>query len=106
MNTMSRQLQIDDLLDARAEVRVLRKELLQRQEAFRAVRHRLMTATNRVEGLLTELEQQQGRLPFAEAEEAEAPAPVARPSNRRKSRQAAAAGSTESPRAGQSSWKE
>jgi hypothetical protein len=100
---MSNQLQIDDLLDARADVRALRKALTAKRIELADIRARLTTASDRLENLLTELEQQQGRLPFGADEPAEAPAkaPAKAPpprSNGRKHRQPAAAG--------QSDWRE
>jgi chromosome segregation ATPase len=106
MNTMTpgTQSQIDDLLDARASVRQLRRELANRRLALREVKEKLATATDRLEDLLTELEQRQGRLPFADDAQAEAPsngsAKLTMGKGARK-HAAAAAG-----RAGQSSWKE
>jgi hypothetical protein len=96
------QSQIDDVLDARAAVRQLRLEVTKRRQALAEVRDKLATASGRLEDLLTELEQKQGRLPFGDDAQAQddAPSPAARPSNGRGRKRAAVA------HAGQSSWKE
>jgi hypothetical protein len=89
---------IDDILDTRARIRTLEKELLKRRIEFRAAKEELADARARLEENLTQLEQRQGQLPFPEAED-DAPSPSARPSNGRGGKRVAAA-------AGQSSWKE
>jgi hypothetical protein len=85
--------QIDDLCDARAEVRALRVELDKRRLAFRDARAELRTATERLEDVLNQIEQGQGRLPFPEEQAAEArPAAAAVDgSNGRRRKSAAAA---------------
>jgi hypothetical protein len=100
MNTMSHSADaVDDLLDARSEVRRLRKLVLQQRIALKQAKESLAGALERVETCFDELEQRQGRLPFPEADDqAEAPAPAERPSNGRKAKRAAMAGT--------SSWKE
>jgi hypothetical protein len=100
MQTMTTsQSAIDDVLDSRAMIRTLEKELLKRRIEFRAAKEKLADARARLEENLTQLEQRQGRLPFPEADQTDAPAPAARPSNGRGGKRVAAA-------AGQSSWKE
>lgn len=64
---------IDDLCDARATVRTLRGELQKRRIAFHEAKDKLAKATNRLEDVLTEIEQHQGRLPFADQPEAAVP---------------------------------
>jgi hypothetical protein len=60
------QSQIDDLLDARATIRQLRLELAKRRLAYLECKERLATASERLEDVLTEFEQKQGRLPFGD----------------------------------------
>lgn len=99
MQTMTTsQSQIDELLDTRAEIRTLRKELLKRRIEFQTCKSKLSKAVDRLEDVLTELEQRQGRLPFPEIDDGGAPDPAARPSNGRHRKPAAMAG--------QSSWKD
>jgi septal ring factor EnvC (AmiA/AmiB activator) len=95
---MANQLAIDDLLDARAEVRRLRKQVTDQRLALRASKDKLTAALDRLEDNLTQLEQQQGRLPFGDDAAEPKPAPAAR--NGRRHHQPAAAA-----QAGQSNWK-
>ena|ERR1700734_882521 len=103
---MAQREQIDDLLDARAELRRLRIELTEKRVtlhkspaflAYKRVKQELAAIGDQFEEVLTEIEQKQGRLPFM-AEGAEAPSiPVitngqARPKAKRKN-------SAEGPRA-------
>jgi predicted nucleic acid-binding Zn-ribbon protein len=60
------QSKIDDLCDVRASVRALRKEVQKRHIALNDARDKLRKATSRLEDVLTEIEQHQGRLPFVE----------------------------------------
>jgi hypothetical protein len=115
MNTMSPSADaVDDLLDARSEVRRLRKLVLQQRIALKQAKESLAGALERVETCFDELEQRQGRLPFGD-DAGSAPltagqADAARPSNgsakltvgKGAPKHAAAAAG----RAGQSSWKE
>jgi hypothetical protein len=105
MNTMTNgtQSQIDDLLDARAELRRLRKQVAACRLALRASKEQLATATDRLEDILTELEQRQGRLPFGDDAQADGPpqADTYTSTSGRTVKRRAVAG-----RAGQSSWKE
>jgi hypothetical protein len=76
--TPGTQSQIDDLLDARATVRQLEKELLRRRLAVREIKEKLAAAIDRLEDTFVELEQKQGRLPFGDdTAEAGAPPPAA-----------------------------
>jgi hypothetical protein len=76
MTTMNAQReQLDDLLDARAEIRMLRTELTKRRAAVAEIKGKLASLTTRFEDVLTEIEVKQGRLPFKEpAENASTPA--------------------------------
>jgi hypothetical protein len=67
--------QIDELLDARAELRRLRIELTEKRitlhqsipfKAYQRVKEELRATSDAFEECLTELEQKQGRLPFME----------------------------------------
>lgn len=68
--------QLDDLLDARAEIRRLRQDVLKKRLALREAKAKLSTATDKIEDTLTEIEQRQGRLPFDEAEHVEVTPPA------------------------------
>jgi DNA repair exonuclease SbcCD ATPase subunit len=70
---MAQREQIDDLLDARAELRRLRIELTEKRvtlhkspayQAFKRVKQELAAIGDQFEEVLTEIEQKQGRLPF------------------------------------------
>lgn len=56
--------QLDDVLDARAEMRTLRKRVTETRAAWTLARTELNEASSRLEDVLTEIEQRQGRLPF------------------------------------------
>jgi hypothetical protein len=102
MNTMSHSADaVDDLLDARSEVRRLRKLVLQQRIALKQAKESLAGALERVETCFDELEQRQGRLPFLDADEAAAGSAKLTVGKGAPKHAAAAAG-----RAGQSSWKE
>ena len=70
--------QLDELLDARAKIRMLRKELTKRRIAVKEIKDKLETISTRFEDVLTEIEVRQGRLQFGEVnakqEQAAAPA--------------------------------
>ena len=53
---------LDEMLDARAEVRRLKKKVQQSRQAFNEARSELSAASDRLENAITEIEQQQGRL--------------------------------------------
>ena len=56
--------QLDEVLDARAQIRELRKRVIETKAAWNEAKSELSAASDRLEGVLTELEQKQGRLPF------------------------------------------
>jgi predicted nucleic acid-binding Zn-ribbon protein len=68
--------QLEELLDARANIRALEKELLKRRIALRETKTKLSDARGKIEDTLTEIEQRQGRLPFDEAEAVEVKPPA------------------------------
>jgi chromosome segregation ATPase len=72
--------QLEDVLDARAEIRELRRKVTMAKAAWTEAKTELSAATQRVEDLLTEIETRQGRLPF--------PFPDAEPKPKGKPRQA------------------
>jgi hypothetical protein len=103
MLTMRNEWSVEDLLNARAEVRRLRKLMIDRRAQLRQTKLDLAAATDRLEDHLTELEQHQGRLPFAEVDaEAPAPAPRAHANGRRQR----APDLGPAPKAPQSNWQE
>jgi len=61
---MSQRAQLDDLLDARQEMRKWRTAVKQTREAYSAAKSQLSAATARAEEVLTQIEQKQGRLTF------------------------------------------
>jgi hypothetical protein len=65
------QQQLDDILDARAAKRDARKAFEAARIAMNQARTTLSEATERVEALMDEVEQKQGRLPFEQAVEHE-----------------------------------
>jgi predicted nucleic acid-binding Zn-ribbon protein len=68
--------QLEELLDSRANIRALEKELLKRRLALRETKTKLSAARDKIEDTLTEIEQRQGRLPFDEAEATEVVPPA------------------------------
>jgi hypothetical protein len=56
--------QLDDLMDARAEIRRLKKQVADTRAAFNAARSELADKSALAEEILTQMEQRQGRLPF------------------------------------------
>ena len=69
---MQAKLQIDDLLDARGEIRRLSKIVADARDVWVGAKSELTAAKTKLEGVLDELEQRQGRLPFPEPEAKEA----------------------------------
>jgi hypothetical protein len=63
MSTANRE-QLNDLFDTRAEVRRLQKVVKDTRAAASEARSELAAASSRAEGILTEMEQKQGRLAF------------------------------------------
>ena len=61
---MSQRAQLDDLLDARQEVRNWRKTVKETREAYNTAKSQLSKATARAEEVLTQIEHKQGRLTF------------------------------------------
>lgn len=56
--------QLDDVLDARAQMRALRDKVKTTKAAWDDAKTELRDASERFESVLTEIEQKQGRLPF------------------------------------------
>jgi hypothetical protein len=88
---------VDELLDARAELRRLRIELTEKRVAlhqcaaflaYQRVKQELAATADQFEECLTELEQKQGRLPFMAEAQAEASIPVIKNKAKRKGRDA------------------
>jgi hypothetical protein len=69
MSTANKQ-QLDDLFDARAEIRRLKKAVADTRAAFAEAKSELATATARSEEILVQMEHKQGRLEFPEEEAA------------------------------------
>jgi hypothetical protein len=69
MNTANKQ-QLDDLFDARAEIRRLKKAVETTRAAYAEAKAELSAATARSEEILVQLEHRQGRLEFPEEEAA------------------------------------
>lgn len=89
---MAQRDQVDDLLDARAELRRLRIELTEKRVtlhkspaflAYKRVKQELASINETFEECLTSLEVKQGRLPFMEQDQPTAPVPVVSRSKRR-----------------------
>ena len=66
---MSQKKQLEELLQARQEIRRARKTVKETRAAYSAARSELGQATARAEKVLTEIEQRQGVLPMGEEEE-------------------------------------
>jgi hypothetical protein len=64
---MSNQEHLNDLFDTRAEIRRLQKAVKDTRAAALEAKSELAEATKRAEGILTEMEQRQGRLAFDDA---------------------------------------
>ena len=60
-----------EILDARAEIRSLRKRVTETKAAWQTAKGELRDASDRLENVLTEIEQKQGRL-FGDDDQAEA----------------------------------
>jgi chromosome segregation ATPase len=77
---MAHREQLDDVLDARAEIRQLRKRVNETKAAWNEAKSELSAASTRLEDVLTEIEQKQGRLnlPFDEGTK-----PPAKPKRRK-----------------------
>lgn len=82
---MAQREQIDDLLDARAELRRLRIELTEKRvtlhqsaafKAYARVKEELRATSDQFEEVLTELETRQGRLPFMAEDQASTSAAI------------------------------
>ena len=56
--------QLDDLMDTRAEIRRLKKQVADTRAAFNLARSELADKSALAEEILTQMEQRQGRLPF------------------------------------------
>jgi hypothetical protein len=56
--------QLDDLMDARAEIRRLKQQVANTRAAFNDAKSALADKSALVEEILTQMEQKQGRLPF------------------------------------------
>jgi predicted nucleic acid-binding Zn-ribbon protein len=61
---------LEEVLDARAEIRSLRKRVTQTKEAWQEAKGELAAASDRLENALTDIEQRQGRL-FGDDDQAE-----------------------------------
>ncbi len=59
---------IDDVIDAHAQIRFLRKRVQETKAEWADAKTELATASARLETVLTEIEQQQGRLPLQDPE--------------------------------------
>jgi DNA repair exonuclease SbcCD ATPase subunit len=64
---------LDDMLDARREIRRLKKEVAAKRAEFNEARSQLAAANDRLEKVLVEIEQKQGVMDFGE-DDAEASA--------------------------------
>ena len=80
--------QLDDLFDARAEIRRLKKAVAETGAAYSEAKSELKEASARSEEILVQLEHKQGRLEFPEDE---APAPKRKGRPRKQASEAAAA---------------
>ena len=63
---------LEEVLDARAEIRSLRKRVTETKAAWQTAKSELSDASDRLENVLTEIEQKQGRLFRDDDDQAEA----------------------------------